>query len=388
MNSFRTRISTHNFDEIKSRAMTPSEMIAFLEDGALYRTFPDVLTEVYPHADLAPRLSRGLAKLSGSELSGIQRKVRNWMNGSNTPQNREQLFEIAFVLGLSEGAANRLLASASDCGIHYRNPQELVYAYALRTGLSWADAQALLARMKPLYEDGMRDGQAARAALMASGDTTGSPVIYTRQLRDDFAHVDTEDDLRSFFTLYATQFGEIHETAYEKFMELLGYLQDPEGGEGYQSIGHIVDEYMRMNVPDTKRVAKLSYLQKVIKKNWPTETMITRMKNRTIDVSRKVLLLLFLITEDFEYNPAYADDDDESNRDIYYEDLIEDDPEERLEIRLNQINLFLEHYGMNLLDPGNPFDCLVLYALRAEYDEQDSMSENVKNAIEVLFKDM
>ncbi|MCD8327416.1 MAG: hypothetical protein LUC90_12315, partial [Lachnospiraceae bacterium] len=73
----------------------------------------------------------------------------------------------------------------------------------------------------------------------------------------------------------------------------------------------------------------------------------------------------------------------ESEDDLYYEYLFEADPTELLEIRLNKINLFLENYGMNLLDPGNPFDCLVLYALRAQYD--DAINDKMKGALEILF---
>ena len=59
---------------------------------------------------------------------------------------------------------------------------------------------------------------------------------------------------------------------------------------------------------------------------------------------------------------------------------------ERLEARLKQLNLFLGEYGMNWLDPGNPFDCLVLYALRAQYGDE-VISEKFSAALKILFED-
>lgn len=54
-------ISKPNLDRIRNRNMSPSEPIDFLENGAIYRSFPDVLRSVYPEEDLAQVLREGLA---------------------------------------------------------------------------------------------------------------------------------------------------------------------------------------------------------------------------------------------------------------------------------------------------------------------------------------
>lgn len=59
------------------------------------------------------------------------------------PQNREVLFQVSFALGLDETGASRLLGAAAETGIHYRNPEELAYAFALRTGASYEKALEL-----------------------------------------------------------------------------------------------------------------------------------------------------------------------------------------------------------------------------------------------------
>lgn len=353
--------------------MTPAEMIKFLQEGALFRTFPDVLKEVYPGGDLTDRLTRGLTGITGKDEASVARRLRNWMSGSSVPQNREQLFQICFALGLGEAAADRLLACADDAGIHYRNPDELVYAFSLRTGRTYSEAQALLLKMRQLCDSCQGNGQMSQS------------LRYTRQLQNEFADVDTLESLEAFFRSHGEELGTIHESAYRKFMELLNDLQEPEPGRGRYSLKQISDSYLRMYVPNTKVIGSFSYLQKAVKRNWPGESELLRMKNRSVDVGRKTLLLLFLVTEEFEIGEAPEGSLAKPYFDLYCEDLLES-PADRLEVRLTKINLFLDYYGMNLLDPRSPFDCLLLYALGAQCGE-DGVSEKFREALRILFEE-
>ena len=85
----------------------------------------------------------------------------------------------------------------------------------------------------------------------------------------------------------------------------------------------------------------------------------------------------------FYYIFSDLDDDDE-----YLNDLGEmEDANDRMERRIVQLNLFLEAYGMNQLDPGSAFDCFVLYALKASYDgAEDNMGERFKSVLKLLFE--
>lgn len=100
-------------------------------------------------------------------------------------------------------------------------------------------------------------------------------------------------------------------------------------------------------------------LQRLVKKFWPNESSLFNMRNRKTDVSRKVMILLYLVTEAFDEETA------DEEWDYYLDDLDEEDADTRLEIRIEKMNLFLNLYGMNLLDPGNVFDLLVLYSMKS-----------------------
>ena len=200
------------------------------------------------------------------------------------------------------------------------------------------------------------------------------------------------EGLRLFFLENSARLGWIHESAYEKFWSLLLALQEPDDAiapSGEQaaevySLDRIAEEYLRMHVPLGKNTRGFDYLQRAVKRNWPGATELQRMKSRKADVSRKALLLLFLITEDFLFSEDLLYSDKAGEEAAWYLPLEDESPRDRLEVTLSKVNLFLETYGMNQLDPGNPFDCLVLYALAADCGGE-FLSDNFSRALEVLF---
>ena len=424
LGQYETRISKRNLSQIRGQHMTPSELIHFLEAGALYRSFADVLRAVYPGDDLAERLKAELVAQAetpptAKELDSLRKNISNWLKGSAVPQKREQLFKICFALGLGEAETSRVLASASDTGIHYRNPRELVFAVSLRTGLAYREARALDLEMSEIYRPAVEAGEKARTAqwkareqayhdrrtaarqqrqqrqrqggwaeTYMAPDAELPPDFFTRRISHRFERVTNREELRQFFLEVGTDLGQIHESAYEKFWRLLMTLQEPDdvilsdrGAETY-SLDRVAEDYFRMHVPLTKNTAQFDVLQKTIKKNWPGATELQKMKSRKIDVSRKAMVLLFLITEDFLFSEDLDEIDGET--DVPWLPLEKETARDRLETALSKLNLFLETYGMNQLDPGNPFDCLVIYALASPY-EDDFLTDNFSNALQTLF---
>ncbi|MCD7922162.1 MAG: hypothetical protein LUG27_06960 [Clostridiales bacterium] len=272
-----------------------------------------------------------------------------------------------------------------------------MYAFALRTGLSWAEAEALDAEMAEIYEPlaseaagkrkeewnrrerefreqrkaemnrikAIRDdsrrkryGLEFKEVYIASVRKNEDPDFFTSRMRDEFAGVRTREDLEAFFRENSADMGRLHESAYEKFWELLIRLQEPEIlledelGISSFSLKDISDLYFRMHVPRQKNIKNFTYLQKMIKKNWPDYSELQRMKSRTVDVSRKVILLLFLITGDFleeEETP-----DEKKNVTEPYSDTIEAAMEEMEDRRdsvgtytvSSEMSALLEDYGI------------------------------------------
>lgn len=360
-------IIDNNMRFILDGEKTPAELVAFLKEGALFRQFDQVLRQIYPKEDLSKRLINGMAEIYNEAPPNTARKVQNWLKGRNVPQNRETLFQICFILGLDERNASKLLGTASETGIHYRNIDELVYAFGLRTGLNYQEALALKEKMKSKYS----------LQQLQEQKTKQKSIYYTRQVKEAFAQVTQESELEEFICAHGAELGQIHETAYYKFVELMDLLQKPEGLSGEEerkySVEEVMETYMRMHVPDTKRTKDYTLLQRVIKKYWPNSSSLQNMRKRKEDVSRKVMILLYLVTEAF-------DSDEDS---IYFGDDEEEDADTILEMRLERMNLFLDRYGMNGLDAGNPFDFLVLYAMRTQ--EGEGVSERMAAVLESLF---
>lgn len=362
-----TVISKHNMEFLKGEEKTAAQMVEFLNQGAMYRSFEQVLKKAYQEQDLKVRLESGMADLTGDSRESIVRKVSNWVKGKNIPKNRETLFQICFVLGLDENRANLILGTASETGIHYREPKEVVYAFGLRTGLPYQETVRLYERLEAESYGGN--------AGQEQGSDGGR--VYTRMVKDAFDQVEGQEDLVDFFQEHRADMGQMHETAYKKFMELLRKLQmpgDDDGQEEKYSMKEVAQQYIRMNVPEKKKLSDYTLLQKLVKKYWPGETALLNMQNRKEDVSRKAMILLYLVTEEF---------DEGGDEELYYYEEDEDDADTVLETRLEKMDLFLDSYGMNGLDPGNPFDFLVLYAMRTQ--EGDFASDRMSQVLEALF---
>ena len=335
-----TVISSNNMSFLEHGNVTPQEMVAFLKDGAKFRSFSDILSKLYTGDDLAERLTNELSVITGNEKSLVKKSVRNWLSGKNLPKNREDIFQICFALQLDEDASSKILGNLEGTGIHYRNPKELVYAYCLRTGKGYQEACALNEKIAAQFVTSKETKKKA--------DKNNQNVVFTRTIRDNFKNVMNEEELFQFFQLHNAELGVIHETAYKKFMELLNLLQRPEDDHreeesGLDSIEKIVQDYLNLGIPQTKRTGSFTLLQKLIKKYWPGETDLMKMKNRKEDVSRKALILLYLITESFDddYMDEASDEADDmfEEYDYYMEDE-EDDEDTIWEYRIQKKNLF------------------------------------------------
>jgi hypothetical protein len=361
-----TSLSQNEVMDILGKELSLEQVREYLEHGMRVRTFPEILSSFYSGNDIKDKLIDGLYTLgSMADRESAARRVRNWLNEKNVPDNREDLIRICFILGLSDHAADDFLSLTVEGRFHYRNPRELAYVYCLRIGESYAHAQDLLQSLKPLKK---------------YIDSVSNPV-FTKRIAESFANVRDDAAFRAFYTDNYDALGVIHNTAYYKsFLPFLNTLIRPNmywcfTDERKYTIEEVVNEYLRMNIPLDRNTAKLSLLQKTIRKYWPNTTIVSRMRNREIDVTRKMLMLLYLVT-----GGTVAADDGFSSDDP----LEEISAAERFENHYWALNAMLYDAGMSRLDPRSVFDWLTLYCLKTGDDE--AMSDRLQSVLTSIFE--
>ena len=354
-----TWLSDREVLSIQDGYWSADEALRYLTGNLKLRTFTEVLCRYFPEEELKKRLISGLCEIEPQNRESISRSVRNWLSGKYAPTSREELFKICFALALDEAQASELLSFMTDGGIHIRNTRELIFAYCLRTKKGYGYALELLASLQPPPQEG----------------TTFDHL--TKSLLSAFETVQTDDELKHFYQQHFSAFGELHNTAYLLFMRFWELLSQPalsySNVENKYSTVKIVDGYLRMELPLNKRTSCYSVLQKTIRKFWPNVTNITRMLSREEDVSRRVLLLMYLITEG-----GVTEKDSQAY--LLDEDLTDS---ERFEEHYWRLNAMLNDCGFSRLDPRNVFDWLVLYCIKSSDDE--TMNERMQTALHAIF---
>lgn len=366
MNIELTHTSKEELDHIMSSNFTPAMAAEYLrEERISLRSFGETLREIYPEPDLSSRLAAAFLEINPDiNPDYVQRRIRNWLSGSNQPSNREDIFRIAFALKLSEQQAGYLLGLCTDYGVHYREGRDVVYSWFLRTGREYSEAREFFASLPPI----------PRFEQVPVNPSTH----ITRELQNVFAHIQTLDELRECYLENLENFGMLHMRAYSYFEKYLEQLIHPASSPGSAidpdySLEAVMDLYLSLKMPSGKARSGYTVTQKLIKQNWPNTTALKNIRNHKEDVSRKLLLLLYVITENV-LNEEYCELDEN------YIPL-----QERVEDHWWAINALLTDCGMPLLDPRNATDWLVLYAITAE---DEPMSERIEQVIEFLFADI
>ncbi len=351
-------------DSVAWGAWTPEKAAEFLrEERVSLRTFSETLRALYPLPDLQERLIRELSAYQGlPSPESTLRKVRNWLTDRHIPTDREELFRIGFALKLPESGVNRLLGQCTGCGIHYRDGRDAVYAWFLRAMRPYPEARDFFAALPPI--------RLPDAPLPA-----GAGTDVTHELQRLFLAPASPEELRALYLAKRELFGSLHMRAYRYLDQYMRVLQKPvtsTGGSGETpySVEEVTDLYLQMGMPRSRPRRELTVTQKLIKHNWPNPTYLKNICARKEDVPRKLLLLLYVVTENVV--------------DSGYSEL--DEPyisaSERFEQHWWTLNAILNDCGMPVLDPRDPTDWLTLYALSS--DDQP-MSERMAEVIEKLF---
>lgn len=374
MNENMTAITRNMFDMATSREMSVKEAVAMLEECAQFRKFSDKLKAFAKGRELRPLLVEGLlANNPDSKRDAVDRKVRNWLADRQNSISKIDAIELCFVLGLTPSEAESFVAMVSEEGFHWRNPEELIYIYALNNGMSYLEAKAL------------RDDVMAKIKTAEEAEDV-PPDSFTSVIKAEVGQINSVDELTEYIIGAEQRLGEKHNSAFAMFNEMMEHLESPELEDWFESdrsytCGEIVRYYLHKNelpdITDKSRQNAMSAIQRSIAANWPSESTLSRMKNRHVDVNRKVMILLFLATYDVEEDldtdefydlPDPDSDGDEAFREFY-----------------QKMNSMLEYCGFSPLDPRAPFDWMTIYCLCGEdiYELDSQLSEFLTD----LFRD-
>ena len=364
MNVELTRISADEYSRILSGEMTPAMAAEYMRgEHIIPRNFGDILRSLYDAEDLQFRLTAAFST-DGESSASVNRKIYNWINGKNTPTNREDVFRIAFALDLTEAQANYLLGFCTSYGIHYRDGRDTVYTWFLRTGGGYADAREFFESLPPV------------PLLPQENEPDGERV--TQFVRNSFLLAQTKEELRECYLNNLENLAQFHMRAFTYFDRYMKQLIHPSSAmedvdEVDYSLEAVMDMYFTLNMPSSRSRSGYSVTQKLVKSNWPNATTLKDICARRKDVPRKLLLLLYVITENI-VDQSYHEIDEGYT-----------DSAERLEDHWWTINAILNDCGMPPLDLRNASDWLMMYAVTAD---DEAMSEKLEQVIEYMFRDV
>ncbi len=336
----------------------------YITEDICQRKFSETLGKYAPVADpdgLRTLLVDELTRMNpGAQRDSIRRKVALWLGDKNAPEDRTTLIQLCFAMRLNELDAQNFLASAGGGCLHRRNPEELTYLYALRMGLDYEQSQRMLARVRQIMA---RAGGPAEDCL-------------THSISQRFDLVRTEEDFYRFIEQNRMSLGMLHNTAYAYYCRYMRVLTNPTGAldtvtEEAYTVRDVVDMYLRVAPGEPAQEMGRDMLRKTLLKHWPNESSLSRIAGRQMDVPRKVLTLLFLITDGAEDEPE--------------DELIDENrgPRRMFIDRYQRVNAMLDACGYSALDPRNPFDWLALYCMYV--GEDGDVSERMRSVLADIF---
>lgn len=345
------------YDIATSQSLTLAQAVEQLKRDAHPRTIGETLARYahIPADNTGAVLDFFLERLlinspSGTKRDTIRRKIQMWLNGDIQSISKQGAIQLSFALGLSPEDAGQFLHRTCGEGFHWRDPEELVFLFALREKMTYPEALAL------------RDDLAEKKLLSPKNKDDSS---LTGLVRQDAEHIASASELEEYLRQSQEQLGSLHNTAFSLFREYLNILCAPEindllGPDKKISVREVTAAYLHEAlIPRFKKAVKgtaetqvLSALQRDIQQNWPDEVALSRMLHRKTDVTRKTLVLLFLATDGAV--PCDGPDGD----------LLEED--EDFESRYARLNATLCDCGFAPLDSRSPFDWMIIYCMCIE----------------------
>ena len=336
------------------------------------------------------RLETALNQMGVATTDSVRKNVSNWMKPSTIGISKRSALQIAFALGLNSKEADTFLATACGEAIHWRDPEEIIAAYALDDGMSYAQMlklkEDILPQLSPVDEQEAPEGNR-----------------FTEIVKNMVRRADSVETLKEVLIDQQENLGKLHNTAYRDFMKKIDQLSQPDEvalsmgqseAQASYSMRDILEHYLfdreiavfRAAMGEKKETKEQERIRQSILSDWPNETTFSRMKNRKTDVTRKVMILLDLAT-----CPVYSDD--EMNQKIWEAKGISMDRQRFFNLHYRTMDRHLIGWGFAPLDVRAPFDWIILCCLRPEENKDviaepcGTMAKMLKLYCEVMMKE-
>ena len=138
------------YDIATSQSLTLAQAVEQLKRDAHPRTIGETLARYahIPADNTGAVLDFFLERLlinspSGTKRDTIRRKIQMWLNGDIQSISKQGAIQLSFALGLSPEDAGQFLHRTCGEGFHWRDPEELVFLFALREKMTYPEALAL-----------------------------------------------------------------------------------------------------------------------------------------------------------------------------------------------------------------------------------------------------
>lgn len=349
-----TALTKGFYDDAVSGILTIQDAVRYLEKEAKIRSLHEKLEKFSHGRDLRRTLIEGLLENDpGREKETVERRVRGWLSSKSKicSIKKQDAIELCFILRLSIEEADQLITMIGEESLHYRDPDEIVYIFALQHGMSYREAAALYGRMREKMLN-------VRESKEVPEDS------FTSVVRAEVSALETEKELAVYLEQSVSRLGRYHNWAYREFVRQMEALKKvrPENALADMGISDkkrctvrsIIKEYLfGDNVLYAKEKVRkkdafvFTKIQESVSANWPDETTLSKMRSRKTDVTRKVLILLFLAT----YEEGEHEDEEELTGEAAFEEIY------------GCLDEMLSLCGFATLDPRAPFDWLILYCI-------------------------
>lgn len=388
-----TELSRQAYDYALNEMVTIDDAIRFLEEQLQLRTLRNKFMKFSKGRDVHALKDFLLERLRHNhpeqKTESQRRRVDGWLNPKNTNTLRKNdAIEAAFLLGLTLDEADDFVTMITGERLHYRSIKEIAFIYGLNNRLDYLQTKALSERMAK-YLEGAQD----------KTPESLSQIYMTENIRPRIKSLHTEKELWHLLQEEKAHLGVLHNTAYNSFCEMMDKLKKPVSEESINTywqgddiisnekltVRDIMREYLfrdsvlkekQKAFRSKKQVKKgtipkdqqyiLSKIKDIIVKEWPDESHLADIKNRREDVTRKVLILLYLATySDTDETDDFMADRYPDKDDAHFDEDI-DERQAFFDRICGGINYMLALCGYGPLDPRGPFDWIIIYSICAE----------------------